>query len=119
MNDKTERPSVTVLKEAIELQIKKSNDYQNKKSSVRQAMYYPRGLESINDIINAKMLRIRSLMEKYENDPGASGPNFESIEDSYIDMINYCSFAVAWCRGQIDGQDANTDILNRIKENNE
>ena len=39
--------------------------------------------------------------------------NFESVEDSAIDMINYASFLVAYMRGDIDGQEPNKDIFNR------
>jgi hypothetical protein len=101
-----ERESVKALRECIELQNQKANDYQNPNSTVRQADYYPRGLESINDVVNAKMLRVKSLMEavKYSTD---AAPNFESLEDSYKDLINYASFAVAWIRNGIDGQKTN------------
>jgi hypothetical protein len=47
-----------------------------------------------------------------ENDPSYE-PNFESIEDSGKDLINYASFLVAYCRKGIDGQDADKDFLNR------
>ena len=53
-----------------------------------------------------------------ENDPDYA-PNFESVEDSLKDMINYASFAVAYSRGKIDGQDPNRDFLNRLKKNDE
>ena len=39
--------------------------------------------------------------------------NFESIEDSAKDLINYSSFIASYCRGGIDGQDPNKDFLNR------
>jgi len=39
--------------------------------------------------------------------------NFESVEDSAIDMINYASFLVAYMRGDIDGQEIGKDIFNR------
>lgn len=90
------------LKLAAEILIKKSADYQNDKSRVRQADYYPRGVMSIMDIIHTKYLRATSLLEKAEQDGGE--PNFESIEDTFIDMCNYCAIAAAWCRGEIDGQ---------------
>ena len=41
--------------------------------------------------------------------------NFESLEDSAIDLINYASFFVSYLRGGIEGQTANHDFLNRIK----
>lgn len=103
MKNQKEPESVRVLKECIDLQKQKSADYQAEESSVRQADYYPRGLETLYDIIWAKMLRIRSVLDKGEN------ANFESIEDSFKDLINYASFAVAWKRGGVDGQERTHD----------
>ena len=51
------KESLRVLQECAELQTKKSNDYQNSDSNVTQAMHYRRGVDSIHDIINGKMLR--------------------------------------------------------------
>lgn len=91
--------SVKVLNECAELQLKKSNDYQNPNSKVKQAMHYRRGVDTIYDIMHGKMLRIQSLLEaKTDN------PNFESLEDSFKDLINYGSFAVSYLRGKMDGQ---------------
>jgi len=98
-----EKESVKVLQECIDLQLKKANDYQNPKSKIKQADYYPRGIHTIVDIIWAKILRTRSVLEAQELDPDYA-PNFESMEDSLKDLINYASFGVAWLRGGIDGQ---------------
>jgi hypothetical protein len=106
------RESLKVLNECAELQNKKSKDYQNENSRIVQADYYPRGLSSIMDIINAKTLRLWSVLEAMENDPEYQ-PNFESIEDSLKDLINYASFGVAYCRGKIPGQKPDRDFLNR------
>jgi len=112
----SDRESVNVLQECIDLQRKKSNDYQNPNSSVRQADYYPSGCLTILDTIQAKSLRMRSVMEAMVNDPSYS-PNFESLEDSAKDLINYASFFVAYMRGKIDGQKPDRDYLNRkVKE---
>jgi hypothetical protein len=40
-------------------------------------------------------------------------PNFESVEDSALDMINYASFVVAYIRGQVPGQKPDRDIFNK------
>lgn len=103
--------SIKILNECIELQIKKGADYQADASSVKQADYYPRGVATILDIILAKYLRLKSVIEKYEACGGS--PNNESIEDSAKDLINYASFLAAYCRCGISGQDLDRDILNR------
>jgi hypothetical protein len=54
-------------------------------------------------------------MEAMENDPDYN-PNFESIEDSFKDMINYASFAVAYTRGKIEGQKPDRDFINKPKK---
>lgn len=106
------RYSVTVLEECIELQNSKSRDYQNPNSSVKQAMHYRRGISTIHDMIEQKLLRARSLIEASENGD-IQKPNHESLEDTYKDIINYCSFAVTYLRGEMEGQDIDTkDIFN-------
>ena len=71
------------------------------------------------DIIHTKTLRLWSVLEAMENDPDYQ-PNFESMEDSFKDLINYSSFAVSYCRGKIPGQSPNRDFLNReIKDDSE
>lgn len=106
------RHSVEVLEECIELQNKKSNDYQNPHSTIRQADYYPSGCLSILEIMNAKILRMRSVIEAMTYDKNYK-PNFESLEDSAKDLINYASFFVSYSRGKIDGQNTDRDFLNR------
>ena len=93
------KESVKVLEECISLQLAKSKDYQNPKSNIKQAMHYRRGVDTIHDMIHQKLLRAQSLLE-------ADGEvKFESLEDTYKDMINYCSFAVSYLRGKMDGQE--------------
>ena len=113
----TERESVKVLQECIELQTRKSQDYQSPSSSIKQAMHYRRGIETIHDMIHQKMLRAQSLMDASRLGYGLSTPNFESLEDSYKDLINYASFAVAYIRGKMDGQDPSLDMFNNPKPN--
>jgi hypothetical protein len=108
------KESLKVLQQAAEIQTRKSNDYQNPNSRIKQADYYPRGCASILDVMNGKILRIQSVMEAMENDPEYK-PNFESMEDSAVDLINYASFFVAYMRGGIEGQSADRDFLNRKK----
>lgn len=103
----TDKESVKVLRECMDLQIKKSQDYQNPNSNVKQAMHYRRGIDSIHDIMQGKMYRAQSLIESK-----SANPNFESLEDTYKDLINYASFAVAWLRKGIDGQEEDRNIFN-------
>ena len=101
-----------ILKRAAELQTKKGNDYQKPASRVRQADYYPRGVNTILDIMIGKVLRMQSILDAMENNEDHS-ENFESLEDSAVDLINYASFFGAYLDGDIDGQDKTKDIFNR------
>ena len=103
--------SVDVLQECLQLQLKKSRDYQNPNSTVQQADYYPNGIITIHDIMHAKMLRMKSVMDAMQSDDYL--PNFESLEDSAKDLINYSSFFVSYCRNGIKGQDSTKDVFNR------
>ena len=60
---------------------------------------------------------MRSVLEAMENDNTYS-TNFESLEDSAIDLINYASFFVEYSRGKMQGQQPNRDFLNRAKNEN-
>lgn len=102
-----QKESIRVLYECVALQDSKSRDYQNPNSSIVQAMHYRRGIDSIHDMIHQKLLRAQSLIESN------GGPNHESLEDTYIDMINYCSFAVSYLRGKMEGQREDRDVFNR------
>lgn len=103
--------SAKVLAECADLMVRKARDYQNPNSTVQQADYYPNGVSTIHDIMHAKMLRMKSVMEAMRGQE--YDPNFESLEDSAKDLINYASFFVAYCRFKIEGQDRTRDIFNR------
>lgn len=103
--------SAKVLAECADLQMRKANDYQNPNSTVQQADYYPNGVTTIHDIMHAKMLRMKSVMEAMKGSD--YDPNFESLEDSAKDLINYTSFFVAYLRNGINGQDGTRDLFNR------
>jgi|TARA_B110000240_G_C13184499_1_gene319246 hypothetical protein len=104
-----DKESVNVLKECIEMQIKKSQDYQNPNSNVVQAMHYRRGVDTIHDTMQGKMYRAQSLLESGDT------ANFENLEDSYMDLINYASFAISYMRGGMEGQQPDRDMFNRKK----
>lgn len=109
MEESNDTESIRVLHECISLQRDKSSDYQNPDSNIKQAMHYRRGVDTIHDMLHQKMLRAQSLLESKGN------PKFEALEDTYKDIINYASFAVAYLRGRMDGQDASRDMLNNKK----
>ena len=103
------KESIKVLQECAELQARKSEDYQNEGSNVLQAMHYRRGVDSLHDIIQGKCYRAQSLLES------GSDPNHESLEDTYKDIINYCSFVVSYMRGKMEGQRSDRDMFNKPK----
>ena len=104
------KESLKVLQECAEMQTKKSKDYQSDESTIVQAMHYRRGVDSIHDIIVGKAMRATSLLESGNN------PNFESLEDTYKDLINYASFAISYMRGKMEGQKPDRDMFNKPKE---
>lgn len=116
MTKQFSRESANILFEAAELQERKGKDYQNPLSRVRQADHYPRGVYTILDTVNGKLLRMYSVLETMEQ---GGNINFESVEDSAIDAINYLSFIVAYMRGDIDGQEPDKDIFNRRGQENQ
>lgn len=105
------KESIEVLNECIKLQMSKGSDYQSATSTVKQAHYYPRGIESLYDMLNTKMLRIRSLLDK--ESVISNSVQHESIEDSLKDLINYASFSVEYLRQEMDGQDTSKNMFNK------
>ena len=79
--------AIQIMKDAIALKEKKSKDYQG--DMWTEEDYFPFGHESYLHMIHTKYLRIRSVA-------GQEEANFESLEDSLIDMINYCAMYGAW-----------------------
>ena len=109
------RESANILLEAAELQEKKGKDYNGASTSVQQADYYTYGVYSILDTVHAKYLRMISVLQQMEQ---GGKENFESVEDSAIDLINYASFIVAYVRGEVPGQDGTKDIFGKkVTEN--
>lgn len=104
------KESLKVLNECAEIQIKKSHDYQNEKSRIKQADHYPRGCATILDMVHQKIIRMYSVMEAIEH---GENTNFESLEDSAIDAINYLSFYVSYMRGKMEGQNKDKNMFNK------
>ncbi len=82
-----------ILDDCKELLLRKGQDYNN--GRVKMGDYYPRGVHSVIDIMNAKILRMYSLLESGKD------ANFESIEDSAKDLINYAGIFIGISRGLI------------------
>ena len=101
-----------ILKQAADLIAKKGNDYQNPKSRIRQADYYPNGAQTILDIMTGKINRMHSVLDAMRVDDNYM-ENFESLQDSAIDLINYSAFFSAYLDYDIDGQTTDRDIFNR------
>ena len=91
----SDRRAIEVLEECAELMRKKGQDYNN----IPQAEYYPNGLSDIWVMMHQKMTRLRSLL-KSESDK----ENFESIQDSARDLINYAAFFIEFADEKMDGQ---------------
>ena len=83
--------AIQVMKDAIALKERKSADYQG--GMWTEEDYFPFGHKSYLHMVHTKYLRIRSVAEQED-------ANFESLEDSLIDMINYCAMYAAWVENQ-------------------
>lgn len=79
----------TILKEAAELKEKKQADYQG--NMWTEEDYFPYGNKSYMHMIHTKYLRMRSLAETKDK-----SVNFESLEDTLIDMAVYCAMFAAY-----------------------
>ena len=78
-----------ILKDAAALKEAKSRDYQGSKWSEED--YFPYGEQSYLHMLWTKMLRLRSVLEREEGEV-----NFESAEDTLVDMINYAAMMAAY-----------------------
>ena len=79
----------TILKEAAELKEKKQADYQG--DMWTEEDYFPYGNKSYMHMIHTKYLRMRSLAETEDKEI-----NFESLEDTLVDMAVYCAMFAAY-----------------------
>ena len=79
--------ALQILKDAANLKEQKSKDYQG--GLFNEEDYFPYGEQSYVHMLWTKMLRLRSVIEQ-------DNPNFESAEDTLIDMINYAAMMAAY-----------------------
>ena len=75
------------LADAGMLCIKKAEDYN---TGFERDQYFPLGLASYATILHMKTQRLLSLCQKQGE------PNFESVRDTALDLINYASFLADW-----------------------
>lgn len=72
------------MTKAHNIRVKKAQDYNG--GVVNLEHYFPFGEKSYVQEIHKKSLRLVSLASQ------DGEPNFEAVEDTLADMINYCSF---------------------------
>ena len=85
------KTATDILKDVAALKERKSADYQGPQFSEED--YFPFGHQSFIQMLHTKYLRMRSVVEQ-EN------TNYESLEDTLIDMIAYASMYAAWISNQ-------------------
>ena len=78
------------------LYLKKSSDY-NGDTKYSLSNYFPFGTASYAQMIHTKSMRILSVADKELNRQSPTAPNFESLQDSALDMINYAMFLADHC----------------------
>lgn len=75
------------------LYLKKSADYNHSEGQSLEK-YFPFGSLSFAQMIHTKSMRITSIAQKEHSGKQA---NFESLQDSALDMINYSMFLAEHC----------------------
>lgn len=86
---------LNLLEPAIATVIKKSEDY--RAGAVTLGQYFPFGDKSYIQMLHVKTLRLVSLADNPK-------PNFESVEDTVLDMINYGVFYLDYLRKKYNEQ---------------
>ena len=92
------------------LYLKKSADYNSDSKHYALSNYFPFGTASYAQMIHTKSMRILSVAEKELNQKTA---NFESLQDSALDMINYAMFLADHCDKTVVGGGTTTHQHNQ------
>ena len=108
-----ETEAMKVLGEVKDLMVRKARDYQSEASTVLQAMHYRRGIDTLHDALQGKLLRAQSLIEKAAAHGNDVATEIEALEYSYKDLLAYAAFSVSWLRGKMEGQNPANDIFNK------
>ena len=94
-------PSLAAAQELLEA---KTADYQggatDTEADPARLQYFPYGTTSYMHMIHTKWLRVQNILQ------AGGTPNFESIEDSLLDMINYTAFFHAFIAMQRQQREA-------------
>lgn len=97
--------TAAILHDAADLMERKSKDYQG--STYTLTDYFPYGHTSYLQMLHTKMTRIKSVAEREDS----NAVNFESLEDSLIDLINYSAFYIEFLRNQTTAEQSEIDAL--------
>lgn len=95
---------------AEQLRKKKAVDYN---TSIKLVDYFPNGIEDVAYMLHVKATRIRSLVH---NARFGVNNNFEGLQDSLVDLVNYAKFADDIIRGELEGQKT-FDIFDLLGKN--
>lgn len=113
-NDPPKREVVLIFEKCIEVFKRKSQDYNSPFSKVRPADYYPRGVDSLIEMIDVhKRLRQTSLLDMMRWGDGQV--NFESVADTVLDRIIYLAIMWEYLHYHTPGQNQKTDVFNRTE----
>ena len=84
-------PSLVVAQELLDRKAKDYEGTRDEDADPARSSYFPYGNISYLHMVHLKLKRIETLVLKKHNNPDQP-INFESLEDSLIDLINYCAF---------------------------
>jgi hypothetical protein len=82
---------------AMELVAKKAQDYGDDAKEVGLHTYFPYGMPSYVQMMHTKTLRLVAITKS------GRMPNYETVNDTLIDLINYAVFALDYLDKDPDG----------------
>lgn len=85
-----------LIQPAIDLVVKKHEDYNNE--SLLLENYFPFEHASYVQMLHIKTLRLVGLTKQQNK------PNFENVQDTVLDLINYAVFYLDYLKGVQDAQ---------------
>lgn len=88
----TKEEYLALIQPAMDLVMRKQADYQN---AVPLAAYFPFQDKSYVQMLHTKTQRLVSLVSR------GGEPNFESVGETVLDLINYAVFYLAYLNGEV------------------